>query len=410
MKLTSTLSPSTYLTNPQYFDAGLLRVLQKQQTQIRNLQKKVASKEASLYQKKACITTLKLKYNDLRVIHHNVKQHLKDTNDTAHKIIKDMDKEIKHINQRIDGELQKSYLENTQLYDENKKLKEEIEKLKRERDKYKKMATQDSSNSSLPPSTDMFKKPVSLREPSTNKRGAQPGHTRHTSKLKTPTTIIEKTVREAPKGATPVFNNAKELQYYVTQEIDAKLVTTVTETRYFIEEKAEALPEEIMNTYKINSVTYATSFKAMVLYLNSKGTIALQRLCTMLTEMSEGKIELRAGTVVNWSQEFYEKSKVTRESILEEAVTSRVLHVDETGWKVDGKNHWMHIMCTNEVAYFVCTKKRSDEETGPLYILENYNGHLVHDGLKSYERLIHCTHNQCNVHILSNEKLEIMQS
>lgn len=397
----SALTPETYLTNKRYFDTSLVSLLEKQQHQIQSLQKKAKLRDATVYKKTAILTTLRVKYKDLSAVHYNLKQLLKETKDGADKIIKDMDKEIRNINKRIDDELQQSYTENNELYDENQALKKEIEKLRRERDKYKKVASQDSTNSSLCPSSDMFKKQVGLRQPSTKKVGGQVGHIGHHSKLtQEPHTIIEKTVRVAPTGATAVFNDANEIVYYVTQEIDAKFVTTITETRYFIQEDGEIIPSEVMKTYKINNVTYHTSFKSMVLYLNSKGTIALHRLCTILNELSKGETHLRASTVTNWSKEFYDKSESARKSIIKEIQESRVTCVDETGWKIAGKNNWMQIMCTDHVVYFVCTKKRADDITGPIKLLEGYKGHLVHDHFKSYYRLENCTHNQCNVHIL----------
>jgi len=401
MNLSSALSPEVYFKNKAYFDSSLIKLLEKQQITITTLQKKAGIRDGAIYKKNAIITTLKVKNKDLGVINYNLKQHLKQSKKDADKIIKDMDKEIKNINKRIDGELQKSYRENEELYDDNQRLKEELERLRREIDKYKKIAKQDSTNSSLPPSMDIAKKPVRLKEATTKKKGGQSGHKVHRSKVnKQPDKIIEKKVKKAPAGAEAVFNDKKEIEYYVTQEIDGKFVTRITETRYYIEKSGVELPKEIMRKNKINSVTYSSSFKSQVLYLNSKGTIALNRLCLMLNELSKGKIKLQPSTITTWSKEFYEKSTNYRENIVEEAMKAKVVHVDESGWRINGKRGWAHVIATKEVAYFKVTEKRADKETGPLKILEEYRGCVIHDHFKSYYRLENCRHGSCNVHIL----------
>lgn len=401
MLMNHSLSYERYSANKDYFDSGLINLLEKQQFQIKKLKRDATIRQATIYGKNAVIKTLKFKNKDLNILTYNLKNKLRDSKDNADALIEEIDTEIKNINKKIDDELQKSYAENNELYEELQRIRKENEKLRREVDKLTQSTNLDSSNSSLPPSTDMYKKPTNSREPSTKKRGGQPGHKVHTSKIRsTPDKIIEKIVSKAPTGASPVFNDVNEIVYYVTQVIDARFVTTVTETRYFIDKEATTLPDTIMKAYKINSVTYANSFKSTVLYLNSKGTIALNRLCIMLHELSTGEIDLSPGTVINWSAEFYTKSQDARDKIIEEIIENKVVHVDETGWKIDGKNAWMHVLCTRNGAYFQCTKKRCDDYVGPLKILENYEGYLVHDHFKPYYRLTKSAHCECNCHIL----------
>ncbi|WP_181981794.1 hypothetical protein [Holdemania filiformis] len=52
-----------------------------------------------------------------------------------------------------------------------------------------------------------------------------------------------------------------------------------------------------MRKYAINSVTYSSSLKAQFLYLNNKGVIVLDRLCTILNELSHGALSIQPSTV-----------------------------------------------------------------------------------------------------------------
>lgn len=401
MRLQSTLTPEIFLKHQEYFESSLITLLEKQQSKIDSLNETMAIKSATIYKYRATITTLRFKYKDLSVVVYNLKNQLKEKTTDTDKIINDLDKEIHKINKRIDDELQQSYIDNNKLHDENQKLKKEIERLRKENSKFMKEVNKDSSNSSFPPSTDMFKEPVNMRKPSSKSRGGQPGHQVHRSVLTdTPTTIITKTVRDAPSGATPVLDGEGNVSYYRTQEIDAKFITTITETRYFIKEDGDTVEDTIMNTYKINSVSYSIPFKSKVLYLNSKGAIALQRLCTILNELSDNQIHIRPSTITKWSKEFYERSQPVIAALISEALGSEVLHVDETGWKINGKRAWIHTLCNSNIAYFTCTPTRAGKVTGPIKILSEYTGILVHDHFKSYYKLEECEHAECNAHIL----------
>lgn len=398
----NSFTPELYLKHKQYFDERLIQQLENDQSKLSVLKSQLETCRLVNKKDKSIIRALESKNKDLEIICANLKQKIQDKNEKAEDMIKDFEKQIEDLDKSIHGELQIAYKTNTELHDENARLKKEIEKLRRENKKYKSSSKKDSSNSSIPSSKDENKKVTSSRTPSDLKKGGQPGHKVHRSKFnQVPDKVIYKYTAKAPQGAIAVFNDQKEIQYYVTQEINAFFKTGVTETRYVISDKAPLLPEKEMKKYLINSVTYHDDLKSMVLYLNNKGTIALQRLCTMLNEMSEGKLDIKPSTVVKWSREFQKKGTSYMASILEALLKDGVLHVDETGWKINGKQKWLHVIASERYAYFMVTEKRGNKEEGPLKLLKEYEGCVVHDHyIPYYTRLLKCEHAECNAHIL----------
>lgn len=389
-----------YLKHKAYFDERLIQLLEQKEATISDLNLKIEIYKADKIRVKELIKQLKMKSRDLEAINYNLTQKVKEKDEELNKAIKDFEKEIKKQGKIIDDELQHSYKDNTRLHNENEKLRKEIERLRRENNKYKNMNKKNSANSSLPPSQNEYRKVVNSRTKSERKKGGQKGHSVHRSKLCIhPHNVEYKKVAKAPTGAEAVLNEHNQIAYYRTQQINAYLKTEIIETRYLIEAGTEALPEKEMKKYQINSVSYHDDFKALILYLNSKGTIALDRMCTMINEMSMGEIELRASTVVKWNEEFHKKSKQYTKTLLEELKKESVLHVDETGWRINGKRSWMHVIVSGRGAYYVVTEKRKDKETGPLRILEDYKGCLIHDHYKAYYDLT-CEHGECNAHIL----------
>jgi len=403
MNFQNKLSPEKYLENKDYFDAGLIECLQARERKISDLQLTLAAYQIRHDKDQKRLTALTLKYKDLSSKLYNLKSYKKDSDAE----IDDLKKEIQEI-YKILNEVgnDKDDIING-LYDEIEKLKEENEELRKKQRKYK---MQDSTNTNNPTSTYRFddaektevKKtnPANMREKSERKRGGQTGHKVHRKALKENTdNVINIRVKKAPAGAKPVYDENGNLLYKIIQKTNARFVTETTEYRFYIDEaNGIDLHEQTMNKFRISDTVYSDNFKAQVLYLDSKGVIALDRLCTILNELSENKIDLVPGSVINWRKEFERVSKEYRDYILSTMLSSYVIHVDETGGKIDGKNSWIHIMCTSNLAYFLMTEKRADEN-GPLKLLESFENVLVHDHFKSYYKLNKCSHAECNAHV-----------
>lgn len=392
---------SSILLHKEHFDQkliGIVHYLEHQNTQLNAENKRIVVSNQKLQKKNQDVQT---KLKDMKTIQYNLNQKLKEKDEEISDIIKNFEEEIKEQEKIIKGELQHSYNENSKLHNENEKLRREIEKLRKENNRYKKMSKKNSCNSSIPPSKDEFRKVANSRTKTGLKKGGQKGHVVHRIGLKdTADKIQYKIVRKAPAGAEAVFNAENEVLYYRTQEINARLKTEIIETRYITSEQGEALTEKEDRKYRISSVSYHDEFKAMILYLNSKGTIPLNRLCTMINEMSMGKVHLSASVIVKWEESFQQKSKNYRNEILKELEKEKILHVDETGWKINGKRAWLHVIVSERRAFFVVTEKRKDMEKGPLGILNDYEGCLIHDHYKAYYDLKNCDHGECNAHIL----------
>ena len=386
--LTSRLSPERYLQNSDYFDSGLIDLLERQTKKIKEDNALLGVYRLRHEQDLHRIHALNHKIKDLKVIGYNLKQ----KNNVQQQDINDIEKQIEDLDNMVNGELNDAY---SRIHE----LEEELRKYKHLDNKRKKKA--DSSNSNIPSSFDIVKTTENSRTPSGKDRGGQSGHTVHKSVLsKKPDKVIRKYVKKAPTGALAVKAENGEVLYYATQSVDASFKTTIIETRYFIQKDGKELEAKIMDQYRINPVTYTSSFKSTVIYLASRGAIALDRLCEILNRISNNSITVKPSTIVTWVMDFKTLSEEARKNILNELIKSPIDHVDETGYQVNGKQMWMHTICNNTHAWYVLTEKRKDEETGPLAVLKPYEGIVVHDHFKPYYDLVNCIHAECNEHIL----------
>ena len=85
--------------------------------------------------------------------------------------------------------------------------------------------------------------------------------------------------------------------------------------------------------------------------------------------------------------------------VLDDILHGYVVHVDETGARISGDNHWMHVITNEMGAYFICTEDREDKSDGTITLLDLYTGVVVHNHFKTYQNLLMCKHAECNAHI-----------
>ena len=76
---------------------------------------------------------------------------------------------------------------------------------------------------------------------------------------------------------------------------------------------------------------------------------------------------------------------------------------DETGWRVNRKNAWLHEMVGTRATLYEIDKGRGFEVSAAM-LGTNFTGHLIHDGWKSYDRFRKATHLQGVVQILRHAR------
>jgi transposase len=76
---------------------------------------------------------------------------------------------------------------------------------------------------------------------------------------------------------------------------------------------------------------------------------------------------------------------------------------DETGWKVGGRRHWLHVVVGDNATWFKIARRRVVAPA--LQTLgADYRGVLIHDGYSSYGRFRKAEHQQCVNHALNRAR------
>jgi transposase len=91
------------------------------------------------------------------------------------------------------------------------------------------------------------------------------------------------------------------------------------------------------------------------------------------------------------------------EQIQRDALDSAVLHADETGWRVNGKTHWLWCFTTPRLTYYMIHRSRGHPALLEFFITE-FDGILVSDFWGAYNAVACALRQTCLVHLLRDLK------
>jgi len=98
------------------------------------------------------------------------------------------------------------------------------------------------------------------------------------------------------------------------------------------------------------------------------------------------------------------------EQIADSARSSAVLHADETGWRVNGKTHWLWCFASKDACYYIIDPSRGRDVVERFFV-EAFDGVLVHDFWAAYNHVLADDHQCCLAHLLREvEKVNLTNS
>lgn len=284
------------------------------------------------------------------------------------------------------------------LKKENTALKNEVEKITDQLETLRNRNKKDSQTSDKPSSANIFKKPISTRVKSGKKPGGQQGHTGHTLQAFPNAEIIDCPPVEKCMcgGKVPISDSYKSKQL-----VDIKVILHVTEERVMFGycEKCGKRHAGTFSEKYVNPVNYGDDIKAIVSLLNTRMNLPNNKISELISILTDSKIRISDGTVVNIVNDLAKKSDPTVKHIVEYLTNCGLLLADETGCRVNGKLDWFQIFTNGSFTLFSHNKNRGSLLFEGEDILALFTGILLHDHFKSYYRYDHLTHAECNEHI-----------
>jgi len=136
---------------------------------------------------------------------------------------------------------------------------------------------------------------------------------------------------------------------------------------------------------------------AILVYWRVQQLIPLDRITQMVADLFNAPLsEATVQNAVAAAFRALEGFETRTADLLAEA---SIVHADETGLRVAGKLHWLHVAGTKLLTWYGVSRKRGIEAIQQFAVLTGFTGRLIHDCLAAYFQL-NCRHGLCNAHIL----------
>ena len=258
-----------------------------------------------------------------------------------------------------------------------------------------------SRNSSKPPSSDGFAKSKSLRKKSGKKSGAQKGHPGHTLVMtEHPDKVrVQQVTHCQCCGANLAGQPAESIES--RQVVDLPPLKLET-TEYRAEQKTcqacGAVNKADFPDGVNQPVQYGPLARSLATYMNQYQLLPYERVCEFFKDLFGQPFS--EGSLFNANQALYESLAGFEQEIKQQILNSPVIDCDETGARVEGKNHWLHVVGAPKLTLYGIYQKRGRDAMNEMGILPSYTGIAKHDGLPAYFKYEGCSHSLCNAHHL----------
>ena len=259
-----------------------------------------------------------------------------------------------------------------------------------------------SRNSSKPPSSDGYPKPKpkSLRKKGQRKSGGQPGHRGKTLQFSpNPDRIIKHTLSRCPLSAESFTD--KDIVKIINRQVfdlpEPKLIVTEHWIYQYRNSSGRIVTAEVPEGVSA-PVQYGKRFQSWLVYLNDYQLVPLNRIGQICADLYGYCVS--EDTILKARQQSYEHLEGFEKQVKQKLRNCAIVHADETGLKVNSKNHWLHTVCNKGYTFLGIHPKRGYQALQDFGILERFAGRLVHDCWATYFRLKNCEHSLCNPHLM----------
>ncbi|MBF6591833.1 MAG: IS66 family transposase [Ktedonobacterales bacterium] len=260
----------------------------------------------------------------------------------------------------------------------------------------------DSQNSSKPPSSDgLQRRPRPSRPASRKRTGGQRGHAGHTLAL---VEVPDVVVRHAPARCAQCQTPLEGLAGLIVErrQVHDLPVRCLEVTEHQVEQvrcpacgtgTRGAFPEEARAP-----VQYGPRLRAVAVYLNQYQLVPEERTGEALADLFEAAVS--DGTIAAWVGQASAHLAPTVARIADLVAAGSHQHADETGIRVEGKLHWLHVNSTRWLTHLAWHRQRGSAATEAIGIWPRFHGWATHDRWASYDAYADCQHSWCVAHLV----------
>jgi transposase len=261
-----------------------------------------------------------------------------------------------------------------------------------------------SHNSSTPPSSDGYGKvqrTASLRKAGDKPNGGQPGHegqtlmaVEHPERTVTHEVPICTYCQAALQGIA--VGGYEERQVFDLPAI--RIEVTAHRAEIKVCPACGKLSKGTFPDAVTQAVQYGPTVQTWASYFTNYHHIPVERTTEICADLVQHRMS--EATVLKASEHLDTCIAPSTDAVKGLLRDAEVLHVDESGLRVRGKLHWLHVACTERLTSYAVHAKRGHEAMEAAGILGTFHGTMVHDHWKPYFTYDACDHALCNAHHL----------
>ena len=144
---------------------------------------------------------------------------------------------------------------------------------------------------------------------------------------------------------------------------------------------------------------FGVGFLAHVMTKRIRLSMTYEDIVGEMEEIFGYGISLSSTTITNWFYRFEEQIQDIYEQLEALIKSETFLHIDESGLPMQGKNWWLWVICTANLVMYRQSHTRGHKAIKD--IIEGFEGTIVADFFKAYEKFDENDQQKCLAHLLS---------
>jgi transposase len=149
-------------------------------------------------------------------------------------------------------------------------------------------------------------------------------------------------------------------------------------------------------------VQYGPRFQGLMVYLNQQQLLPYDRLAQLCEDLFGQPLSV--ATLAAANERAYQQLEPFAQALARQVPLAEVVHLDESGLRVEGTLHWLHVASTATLTCYGVHPKRGREAMDALGLVGACRQWVVHDHWKPYFAYGQCLHALCNEHLLRELK------
>lgn len=154
----------------------------------------------------------------------------------------------------------------------------------------------------------------------------------------------------------------------------------------------------LFHSDRYGPLQYGDGLKAFVINLLVSQVVALNQVQKLVKSMIG--VVIAEASLLKFVLRLYQALATWEHQATEWMLNAPATNVDETSFRVDTKNHWIHVYSSVSLHSSIFHRNRGKAAIDEINIIPRYGGAIIHDCWPSYLSHHDCNHGLCGSHLL----------